>query len=533
MFESVRDHLAPAVGDLIAQSNLDPLARRSAADTLADYGRDKGTVVAEALLQSEPSIFEALFPVAVKNADEVITRLEQELAQPIPSQATEEDLEKVNIRKSRAAAGLARLEEENPRLEKENKVCPLLVFDPQPEDEQSQDPSLRTEVLHALAEYRAFTKPMVNRLVTGLQAAQQMPRNSRETSIQRAMLLALGEFTGGMSNEDRQSMIQTLQLQRVFENDPDPGIHSACELLLRRWGEQAWLKTTQEKLTRQALRPAAPKVGAPRRWFVDRQGQTFVVFPPGVFSMGSLTEESGRFDDEPQHRRQIERSFAIATTEVTRAQYAEFAAAEGIEPRDTPYFKTSEDPQTRLTWYEAVRYCNWLSGKEKLTACYQIDVTGKRVTVIMKPKFLELDGYRLPTEAEWEYACRAGVAMAWPHGRTERRLGQYTWHLRTSDLHLWPVGRLLPNEAGLFDMSGNGSEWCQDALKPYPRQPGEHPTLLDDAIDVNAETSRVLRGGSFSSTPSSVRAANRGSDVPKGFPNSTSFRVSRTYLPPQ
>ena len=108
LLEPVRTALAPAVKDLVIQPSLDPLARRAAAETLADYGRDKGTIIAEALIQSEPPTFEVLFGVAVNNSDDAVQRFEQELEAATPAEATEDALEQQNIRKSRAAAGLVR-----------------------------------------------------------------------------------------------------------------------------------------------------------------------------------------------------------------------------------------------------------------------------------------------------------------------------------------------------------------------------------------------------------------------------------------
>ncbi len=330
------------MAELVAQPNLDPLARRAAAETLADYGYDKGAVIANALVQSELPTFQVLFAVAVNNSEDAVMRFEQELAEAAPPNAPIEELQRLNIRKSRAAAGLA-------RLGRAEQVWPLLVFDPQSDDLQSQDPSLRTEVLHALAEYRVPVQRLVDRLSSGLPAAQNGSRNVQETSIQRALLLALGGYTSGMSEKARHTVIEQLQLRTVFETDPDPGIHSACELLLRRWGEKSWLRRAQQKLKTQAHRPPVPQANEPRRWFVNSQGQGFVVFPPGTFKMGSPVDEQGRYFDELQHRRRIERSFAIASTEVTRAQYAAFARATGIEQRVTPFTRTLEDPQTLVS----------------------------------------------------------------------------------------------------------------------------------------------------------------------------------------
>jgi formylglycine-generating enzyme required for sulfatase activity len=367
-------------------------------------------------------------------------------------------------------------------------------------------------------------------LTEKLEAAQRTPRDVPETSIQRALLLALGGYTGSLSPETRTQVIEQLKLREVFLNDPDPGIHSACESLLRRWGEKRWLAIAQTELRDQQRKPLAPKEGEPRTWFVNSRRQTFVVFPPGVFTMGSPLRERGRIpENEPQHRRKIERSFAIAATEVTRAEYAAFARATYNQIKETKLSKTLEDPYTRVSWIEAAQYCNWLSKEEGLTECYVINGTGRTATVKMKTDFLKLDGYRLPAEAEWEYACRSGVGTAWGHGRAERRLGQYAWFLKTSDDHLWPVGRLLPNEAGLFDMSGNGLEWCQDRSLAYETDRVDHPTLLDLDSSVDTNRNRVLRGGSFLGTSSLVRAAYRVDFRPADDLINVSFRPSRTY----
>jgi serine/threonine protein kinase/formylglycine-generating enzyme required for sulfatase activity len=523
MFEPVRDAIAPAFVNLVALRNLNPVARRATAETLADYARDNGTVVAEALVQSEPATFEILFGLAQRNSAEVVRRFEWELSETATPRATDAALEQLNVRKSRAAAGLA-------RLGQAEKVWPWLVFDSRAIDPPSADPSLRTEVLHALAEYRVPSATLVDRLAEGLLASQHGQRDVRETSIQRALLLALGNYTREMSLDTRQKIIERLQLRRVFECDPDPGIHSASEFLLRRWGAKRWLKTSLENLSKQGGAARCPRTGEPRTWFVNSERQTFVVFPAGVFTMGSPSDEQGRVaKDEQQHRRWIDRTFAIATTEVTRLQYAEFCEATGRAPPVTPYSKTVNDPQTLVTWHDAVRYCNWLSGREGLPPCYQIDGRDQTETVTMEPDFLDLGGYRLPTEAEWEYACRAGVGMTWSHGRAVRRLGRYAWFDNNSDDRLWPVGRLLPNEAGLFDMSGNGLEWCQEHPKQYPSELAEYITLLDPRKTVDSQSNRALRGGSFTNDSASVRAATRFNNLAGNNFLNVSFRLLRTF----
>jgi formylglycine-generating enzyme required for sulfatase activity len=428
----------------------------------------------------------------------------------------------LNIRKSRAAAALA-------RLGQPEKVWRWLVFDPRSDDPASADPSLRTEVLHALAEYRVPAETLVDRLARGLPTSKHGQRDVRETSIQRALLLALGNYTRTMPLHFRQEIIERLQLQTVFECDPDPGIHGATELLLRRWGAKQWLRTSLERLSKQRG-ASRHNPEAPSTWFVNSQRQTFVVLSAGVFTMGSPSDEQGRVSkDEQRHQRWIDRSVAIATTEVTRWQYAEFCQATGRTPPVTPYSKTVDDPQTLVTWHDAVRYCNWLSVREGLPPCYHIDEQNPEKKVYLAPGFLDCRGYRLPTEAEWEYACRAGVPTTWSHGRAARRLGFYAWFDQNSDDRLWPVGRLLPNESGLFDTSGNALEWCQDHPGPYPRDRAGYINLLDPRKTVDSQSNRAMRGGSFTNESASVRAATRFNNIAGSNFLNVSFRPLRTW----
>ena len=124
-------------------------------------------------------------------------------------------------------------------------------------------------------------------------------------------------------------------------------------------------------------------------------------------------------------------------------------------------------PQKRVTWYQAAAYCNWLSKQEGLAACYEANPKGKYAQGMkIVPNVL---GYRLPTEAEWEYACRAGAGTSRYYGGSEELLGRYAWYSQNSRNRIWPCGRLKPNDFGLFDMLGNVYEWCQDIYPPTCR----------------------------------------------------------------
>ncbi len=147
----------------------------------------------------------------------------------------------------------------------------------------------------------------------------------------------------------------------------------------------------------------------------------------------------------------------------------------------------------------------------------------------MTAKYLERTGYRLPTEAEWEYTCRAGAETGYSFGESDDLLGKYAWYSGNSPNRSQPAGSLRPNDLGLFDMHGNAWEWCQDASKPYGKGvDGKAIQDIEDIRDINSKESRVLRGGSFLYLASVVRSANRNNPVPTNRSNDFGFRPART-----
>jgi formylglycine-generating enzyme required for sulfatase activity len=180
-----------------------------------------------------------------------------------------------------------------------------------------------------------------------------------------------------------------------------------------------------------------------------------------------------------------------------------------------------------VSWFDAAAYCNWLSRKEGLTECYETNEGGKYGNG-MKIKS-DLGGYRLPTEAEWEYACRAGAGTLRYYGASVDLLGQYAWYYNTSKMHAWSSGSLMPNEFGLFDMLGNMWEWCNDIYDIY--QPlGKTTTDNTNIRKTVYLTYRLLRGGSFSDLPEFVRSAYRDKWYAPALHDSpfNGFRPSRT-----
>ena len=147
----------------------------------------------------------------------------------------------------------------------------------------------------------------------------------------------------------------------------------------------------------------------------------------------------------------------------------------------------------------------------------------------IKPDALRLGGYRLPTEAEWEYACRAGAKTSRSYGASLDLLGRYAWYNATSQDRAWSCGSLQPNELGLFDMLGNLYEWCQEVARIYPPdRNGKINENIHIQLLVDDANPRLLRGGAFDSRPAYVRSAFRFGNQPSNRGTDNGFRPSRT-----
>jgi len=210
-----------------------------------------------------------------------------------------------------------------------------------------------------------------------------------------------------------------------------------------------------------------------------------VFIPPGTFRMGSPTNEPDRWDWEgPQTVVTISRGFWMSIYEVTQAEYEELM---GNNPSGSQI--NDQHPIERVSWDDAVTYCAALTERERAAGRIPLNSV-----------------YRLPTEAEWEYACRAWTSTRFSHGDDPgyKDLAQYAWHWHNSGLTTHSVGQKLPNPWGLYDLHGNVWEWCQDGWSEH------HPggTVVDPQ-GLATGSDRVLRGGGWSYEPRNCRSASR------------------------
>jgi formylglycine-generating enzyme required for sulfatase activity len=294
-----------------------------------------------------------------------------------------------------------------------------------------------------------------------------------------------------------------------------------------------------------------------------------VLIPAGEFLMGSPDSDKDASDDEkPQHRVRITRPFYLGATPVTVGQFRRVVEATGFRTeaetdgkggvgwneakgtleqdpkytwRDPGFPQTDEHPVVNVSWNDAITFCKHLSEMEGIKPYYQFGLGTES----------QGEGYRLPTEAKWEYACRAGSTARYCFGDDPAQLLAFAWIADNSGREMWdsyrfwiesgrdvqeyrrelmrqgcrshPVGQKQPNAFGLYDMHGNVLEWCWDWYES--RSYGQSP--VDDPVGPSQAAFRVIRGGSWSRDPRLCRSAFRFRDAPERRGFIVGFRVAR------
>jgi formylglycine-generating enzyme required for sulfatase activity len=340
--------------------------------------------------------------------------------------------------------------------------------------------------------------------VAACRMAKQAARRGRQRKQMLICVLALtlaGAGVGWWKHDVLRQVGTVSKAYRVIDNYTD--------VRLRRWlrDQYLWLRDQYQwhmvmgpsLLTAEQETEMAAKPGSDFRECANAC-PTMIVVPGGGFMMGSPESEIGRSNNEgPQHEVKIARSFAVSKTEVTFAQWDACRAATACTKASDSNWGRDDRPVVSVSWDDAKEYAAWLSR-----------ITGK--------------DYRLLTEAEWEYAARAGSSARFAFGDSEEQLDQYAWYDKNSGAKTQPVAKKNANAFGLHDMHGNAYEWVEDPWHDdYVGAPADGSAWLKNGDG----TRRVLRGGSWYNHARFLRAAFRYGDTTVLRFNFIGFRLAR------
>ena len=388
--------------------------------------------------------------------------------------------------------------------------------------ESQPDPRKASWIMHLLGQLEVDP---------GLVLEEFFQRSFQEVDYQ--LLICVGKVIPRAGKDERQKVIT--RVLDLYRSHSDPAIHSACFWLINNCTQQAdQLKKIDKEFATGA------RVGN-RDWYVTKTlNNTMICFDePQAFVMG---EPFFNDNDEYCHRVTLPNEFAVGSTEVTVTQYNEFI-------KQRPQFRTKWDrreqygltcPRHIVSWYQAAAFCNWLSEQEGIPKdqwCYPDEIMeAERINkdgLTLPSDHLKRTGYRLPTEAEWEYACRAGTTTTFYFGGVGKNseqefklsghplLGEYCWYDGNSGGRTRPVAKRLPNQFGLFDLYGNVLEWCIGSSKTFGYG-------RETVSEIKPLTQVPYRGGSYDSYADSVRSAGRFRDYPYDSWSTFGFRIART-----
>ncbi len=413
------------------------------AEILTDYAADQFDLQVRLVARSQPDSFAILFPRMAKQPAQAIESLTAALDQE--ADKTQTPNESAAARANMAIALL--------RLGVEDRLWPLLKMSP--------DPRCRSYIIDRLGPMGCPADVLLRRL------------SKKEKDFTAPLLLALGRYDEQMLPAAKRAAL-TATIMELYRTDNSSEIHSAARWLAGHWGQQCNDVELKDNIEPKGKNPS-------RRWYVNSEGITMIRFQaPGTFTMGTPADAPDWTLLETQHQATIDYDFDVGMTEVTVGQFRRFLQDPKIRDNkdlvSTPPGASPDTPMAGVPWFQAVAYCNWLSEKEgvpKEQWCYEPNAEGKySIDMKISPGYHRRRGYRLPTEGEWEYACRGGAATKRDYGDADELLPRYAWFSVNSSEKKWPVATLRPNAYGLFDMLGNATEWCQERVYTHDDHPG-------------------------------------------------------------
>ena len=502
-FRPARVVMIPELDRVFSEAMTSEIDRFAATTILADFAGDDSRKLTDVVIRATTQEAYSRLTIPLRGSgDRAKSALFEEFSRSVPANATREVQNGIEKRKAYAAIA-------------------LLEFD-------IYDPLIAVLTTSSDSMQCTYAEDRLSRFQIRPETLYRM-MGKADGPLRASLLRSLaGMSADRFSKEFRGMIVETVV--GIFRSDQDSSVHSAAEWALRSWG-------LKDRLAEMMKQLATNGPDQEKHWYINHQGQTMVVFKgPIVSRCGSPSDEPGRdASDEGMVTRTINREFAVSSTEVTYEQFLRFLPDFRHRKKQLDYSPQPDCPIGMPTWYRAAEYCNWLSKKEDIPEdqwCYHA-VKGKYEAGLDNldthqpvDGYFSKTGYRLLTEAEWEFACRAGTTTPFFWGNDPNLSRRYAQTLVNSGGVMHPVGSLCPNRFGLFDMHGNAAEWTSDLYVPVRQEYG-----VDDEpmIEVLPESERSTRGGSIIEIVNYQRSANRTAIKAFSAPSPRlGFRVART-----
>lgn len=527
--------------NILLQADLERARLRIVISLMAELKADSPSSIAELAMHCDADLAPLMVRYVLPLGKEIRPVLGEALRKPLPEieldsgitlgtpEAVAKATERLHVRQTAAqrqalaAAWLC-------RLGAHRDVWPMLVYQP--------DPTIRAEILHYLREIPLDWKLLASELTSVVEAGQHAQADS---GLVCGLLTLIGDAAGVIDKSNTSFPPLEKQVSQLCAEHPDAAVHAAARWTMQQLG----LATAVQKLESSVQFHTLDRA---RDWYVTGQSQPMVILRrPNSFSMGtdwrdpnrlasrsvdSVTGDVRFIDEEPLMQRRIDRDFAIGMTEVSLRQWLAFDP-EHHSVVNQVLSPTLEHPTNRISWFAAAAYCNWLSEQEGIDPsqwCFLPNESGRyALGMKLADDYLHRTGYRMPTEAEWEFACRAGTQTRRYFGDCDNLLGEYVWYIDNSEEKVLNVpGALKPNAFGLFDSLGNSLEWCIDA---YAGRPHDQVHIVDDwerHTTLDNEAWRILRGSHLYCESRLLRATDLWTFRPISAEGHYGLRLART-----